>query len=97
MVREEIRFTIFEFRTENSADVKPDTIPRNNPNLYWKSNENMMYSPDSTRTPITISYFLNRVLLNQGSSRAVHKEFVAKPTRLTDTFDTRPETKKEIQ
>ena len=90
-------FTILEFRIANMAEVKPDNTPRKRPNGYWKSNEKIMYSPKITTRPKINSNFFTEVLLNNGSNIAVHKELVANPTRLTDTFDTRADSKKASQ
>ena len=46
-----------------------------------------MYNPKITTKPKINSNFFIDVRLNNGSSKAVHKEFVAKPTRLTDTLE----------
>src|SRR5687768_14549478 len=97
MVRAETVFTIRELKTEKSAEVKPAKTPRNKPSLYSKSNEKMIYNPSSTTRPSSTSYFLICVLLNHGSSNAAQSELVAKPTRLTDTFETLAEPKNAIQ
>src|SRR6187455_103484 len=97
MVYAEMVFTILEFSVANIAEVNPDNTPSNRPNGYWKSNEKMMYSPKITTKPKINSNFFTELLLNNGSSTAVHSEFVANPTRLTETFDTRADSKKANQ
>ena len=97
MVYAEMFFTILEFSIANIAEVNPDNTPRNRPNGYWKSNEKIMYNPKITTKPKIISNFFIEVLLNNGSNTAVHNELVAKPTRLTETFDTRADSKNASQ
>src|SRR5688572_10001147 len=90
-------FTNLEFEIAKIAEVNPDNTPRNRPHGYWKSNEKIMYSPKITTKPKTNSNFFMEVLLNNGSNNAVHKELVANPTRLTETFETRADSKKATQ
>src|SRR6187549_1235253 len=86
MVKAGTYLTILELNTENNAEVNPATTPRKSPSLYWKSKEKITYKPNNTTRPSINSNFFTRVLLNQGSSSAAHREFVANPTRLTETF-----------
>src|ERR1041385_6694512 len=87
MVVELIRRTISELITPNIATVTPESMPRNKPEGYWKSNEKIMYSPTMTTTPRKTSTTCIRLFLTSGSSKAAHREQVANPTSAVEGFE----------